>query len=144
MDIRIRKAAENDFDKVYPLFEQLWPTKKIDKDALRIVFNRGVNSKTDELLCLDYSNELIGFCAYAIVNNLWQAGYISYMYAMVVDEKYRGKGFGTMLIKESIRDSKAKGLKRLELDSGFHREKAHEFYMKLGFEKRAFLFSYPL
>ena len=144
MDIRIRKATENDFDKVYPLFEQLWPTKELDKDALRIVFNRGVISTTDELLCLDYSNELIGFCAYAIVNNLWQAGYISYMYAMVVDEKHRGKGFGTLLIKESIKDSKDKGLMRLELDSGFHREKAHEFYIKLGFEKRAFLFSHPL
>lgn len=144
MEVRIRKATENDFDKVYPLFEQLWPNKALDKDALRIVFDRGVNSNTDELLCLDYSNELIGFCAYAIVNNLWQAGYIAYMYAMVVDEKLRGKGFGTMLIEESIKDSKARGLKRLELDSGFHREKAHEFYIQLGFEKRAFLFSHPL
>jgi GNAT superfamily N-acetyltransferase len=133
MDIKIRKATENDFNKVYPLFEQLWPNKELDKDALKIVFNRGVNS-----------GELIGFCAYAIVNNLWQAGYISYMYAMIVDEKFRGKGFGKMLIMESIKDAKAKGIKRMELDSGFHREKAHEFYIKLGFEKRAYLFSYPL
>jgi GNAT superfamily N-acetyltransferase len=144
MDIKIRKATENDFNKVYPLFEQLWPNKELDKDALKIVFNRGVNSDTDELFCLDYSGELIGFCAYAIVNNLWQAGYISYMYAMIVDEKFRGKGFGKMLIMESIKDAKAKGIKRMELDSGFHREKAHEFYIKLGFEKRAYLFSYPL
>lgn len=144
MDVEIRKVTENDFEKVYPLFEQLWPNKELDKDALRIVFDRGVNSDTDVLFCLVYYGEVIGFCAYAIVNNLWQAGYISYMYAMVVDEKYRGKGFGTMLINEAIQDSKNKGLKRLELDSGFHREKAHEFYMKLGFEKRAFLFSYPL
>jgi len=144
MHVLIRKATESDFEKVYPLFEQLWPNKELDKTALRIVFNRGVNSDTDELLCLVYSDELIGFCAYAIVNNLWQAGYISYMYAMVVDEKQRGKGFGTMLINESIKDSKAKGLKRLELDSAFHREKAHEFYLKLGFEKRAFLFSHSL
>ena len=144
MNISIRKARENDFDNVYPLFEQLWPTKQLDKTALQIVFNRGVKSNTDELWCLEYSNELIGFCAYAIVNNLWQAGYISYMYAMVVDEKHRGKGFGTMLIKEAIQDSKNKGLKRLELGSAFVREKAHEFYIKLGFEKRAFLFSFPL
>lgn len=144
MSITIRKATENDFEKVYPLFEQLWPNMELDKSALRIVFNRGVNSDTDELFCLDYSDELIGFCAYAIVNNLWQAGYISYMYAMVVDEKHRGKGFGTMLIDACIKDSKDKGLKRLELDSGFQREKAHEFYTKLGFEKRAFLFSHPL
>lgn len=144
MDIEIRKVTENDFEKVYPLFEQLWPNKELDKNALRIVFDRGVNSDADVLFCLVYCGEVIGFCAYAIVNNLWQAGYISYMYAMVVDEKYRGKGFGTMLINEAIQDSKNKGLKRLELDSAFHREKAHEFYMKLGFEKRAFLFSYPL
>lgn len=144
MDIKIRKATENDFEKVYPLFEQLWPNKELDKDSLKTVFNRGVNSYTDELLCLDYSNKMIGFCAYAIVNNFWQAGYISYMYAMVIDEKFRGQGYGTMLIKEAIKDSRAKGLKRLELDSGFHREKAHEFYTKLGFEKRAFLFSHSL
>ena len=144
MDATIRKATENDFEKVYPLLEQLWPNKELDRAALKIVFNRGVHSNTDELFCLEYSDEVIGFCAYAIVNNLWQAGYISYMYAMVIEEKYRGKGFGTMLIEESLKDSKAKGLKRMELDSAFHREKAHEFYLKLGFEKRAFLFSYPL
>jgi len=144
MNTTIRKATENDFEKVYPLLEQLWPNKELDRAALKIVFNRGVHSNTDELFCLDYSDEVIGFCAYAIVNNLWQAGYISFMYAMVIEEKYRGKGFGTMLIEESLKDSKAKGLKRMELDSAFHREKAHEFYLKLGFEKRAFLFSYPL
>lgn len=144
MDSNIRKATKKDFEKVYPLFEQLWPNKELDKAALKIVFNRGVDSNADELWCMDYANELVGFCAYAVVNNLWQAGYIAYMYAMVIDEKHRGKGFGSMLIKESIKDSKDKGLKRMELDSAFHREKAHEFYIKLGFEKRAFLFSYPL
>lgn len=142
MDITIRKATEKDFEEVYSLLEQLWPNKELDKSALKSVYTNGL--RTDELLCLVYKNELIGFCAYAIVNNLWQAGEISYMYAMVVDEKYRGKGFGTLLIKEAIKDSKNRGLKRLELDSGFHREKAHEFYIKLGFEKRAFLFSHPL
>jgi ribosomal protein S18 acetylase RimI-like enzyme len=144
MDFIIRKAEENDFNQVYPLFEQLWPNKELDKNALQLVFNDGVTSMTDELLCLEFSNEVIGFCAYAIVNNLWQAGKIAYVYAMIVDERYRGKGFGTILLKQVIDDSKNKGLKRLELDSGFHREKAHEFYIKLGFEKRAFLFSYIL
>jgi hypothetical protein len=31
--------------------------------------------------------------------------------------------------------------KRLELDSAFHRTNAHAFYDKLGFEKRAYLFT---
>jgi ribosomal protein S18 acetylase RimI-like enzyme len=144
MEALIRKAVKNDFTKVYPLFEQLWPNKKLDMPALKTVFDRAVDSKTDELLCLEFSNEMVGFCAYAVVNNFWQEGYISYVYALVVDEKYRSRGFGTMLIDAVIKESAQRGLKRVELDSGFHREKAHEFYIKLGFEKRAFLFSNPL
>lgn len=104
----------------------------------------GVASDTDELFCATLDGEIIGFCAYAIVNNLWQKGYIAYIFAMVVDEKYRGMGYGSTLIREAIAKSERQGMKRVELDSGFKREKAHAFYEKLGFERRAYLFSYPL
>lgn len=141
MDYLIRKAKSEDFESVFPLFLQLWPDKAINKAELKKVFKRGAESQTDELLCCEAKGQVIGFCAYAIVNNLWQEGYISYVYAMVVDEKYRGQGIGTALINEAINKSKASGMKRIELDSGFPREKAHKFYEKLGFEKRAYLFS---
>jgi len=140
----IRPALATDFNAIYPLFVQLWPTKAIDRDALRAVFERAAASDTDVLLCLETDGQLVGFCAYAIVNNLWQEGQIAYIYAMVVDEQYRGKGFGTQLINEAIVQAKQQGLKRVELDSGFPREKAHAFYERLGFEKRAYLFSYIL
>jgi GNAT superfamily N-acetyltransferase len=140
----IRNAEIVDFDSIYPLFEQLWPNKELNREELKKVFSRGVVSDMDVLLCLELDHTIIGFCSYAIVNNLWQEGYISYIYAMVIDEKYRGKGYGSMLIKEAISNSKQQGLKRVELDSGFQRERAHQFYEKLGFEKRAYLFSYTL
>jgi GNAT superfamily N-acetyltransferase len=140
----IRNAVTEDFNTIYPLFEQLWPTKTLNFNELNKVFNRGVNSETDVLLCYELEGRVIGFCAYAIMNNLWQEGYISYIYAMVIDEKYRGKGYGSGLIAEVINLCKQQGMKRVELDSGFQREKAHQFYMKLGFEKRAYLFSYTL
>lgn len=144
MEHIVRNATKGDFDKVHPLFEQLWPNKILNRSELSKVFERGVDSDKDELFCVEYENGIIGFCAYAIVNNLWQEGYISYIYSMVIDEKYRGKGIGTELINEAIKTSKQQGMKRVELDSGFQREKAHEFYSKLGFEKRAYLFSYPI
>ena len=137
----VKVVCKEDFDEVYPLFEQLWTNKLIDKVELKRVFDRGVESDTDELFCVKTNDKIIGFCAYAIVNNLWQEGYISYVYAMVVDERYRGQGIGTVLINEAINKSKECGFKRIELDSGFPREKAHKFYEKLGFEKRAYLFS---
>jgi GNAT superfamily N-acetyltransferase len=137
----VEKVCKEDFNQVYPLFEQLWPNKVLNKDKLEIVFNRGVESNSDELLCIKMDDKIIGFCAYAIVNNFWQEGCIAYIYAMIVDEKCQGQGFGTILLNEAINKSKECGFKRIELDSGFPREKAHEFYMKLGFEKRAYLFS---
>ena len=140
----IRPVTPEDFDPIFPLFVQLWPTKVIDREALRAVFTRGAVSETDALLCLEEEGHIVGFCAYAIVNNLWQEGQISYVYSMVVDETCRGKGYGTLLMNEVIADSRRRGLKRVELDSGFPREKAHAFYERLGFEKRAYLFSYVL
>lgn len=144
MNIIIRTAITEDFERVYPLFGQLWPNKQLNRIELSRVFNRGIISESDVLLCLEAEGEVIGFCAYAIMNNLWQEGYISYIYAMVINEKYRGRGYGSKLLQEALNRSRAQGMKRVELDSGFQREKAHQFYIKFGFEKRAYLFSYVL
>jgi N-acetylglutamate synthase-like GNAT family acetyltransferase len=140
----VRNATNEDFNNVFPLFKQLWPNKPINQEELRNVFDRGIKSDLDVLLCFELNNNVIGFCAYAIVNNLWQEGYISYIYAMIIDDKYRGRGYGTNLLQEVINKSREQGMKRVELDSGFPREQAHKFYEKFGFEKRAYLFSYTL
>ena len=144
MGLIIRDAKKEDFELVYPLFEQLWPTKELHQEALREVFCRGVESDSDKLFCAVLDGDLIGFCAYAIMNNLWQEGRIYYIYALVVDEKHRGKGIGSAAIQEAVAKSKCQGMKRVELDCGFHREMSHAFYEKLGFERRAYLFSYAL
>lgn len=108
------------------------------------MFARAAASETDALLCLISEGRVVGFCAYALVNNLWQEGRIAYVYALVVDEGCRGKGYGKRHMDEVISQAREMGLKRVELDSGFQRAGAHAFYEKLGFEKRAFLFSYEL
>ena len=144
MEPVVRRASEEDFDGVYPLFEQLWPGMSLNREALFETFSRGAGSDTDILLCAEADGRIIGFSACAVVNNLWQAGRIGYVYAMVVDEERRGFGIGTGLMRSVLEAARALGLKRVELDSGFPREKAHAFYTGLGFEKRAYLFSYIL
>jgi ribosomal protein S18 acetylase RimI-like enzyme len=144
MPVHIREVSDDDFDAILPLFFQLWPGKAIDQAELYTVLERGVSSNTDTLLCAVLDGAIVGFCAYAIVNNLWQEGRISYVYALVVDEAHRGQGYGKQLIQTALELSRQQGLKRMELDSAFHRLQAHQFYEDLGFEKRAFLFSHPL
>jgi ribosomal protein S18 acetylase RimI-like enzyme len=140
----VREAERGDFHKIYPLFKQLWPNDKLDEQALRTVFLSAVSSETDVLLCAERDGDAVGFCAYAVMRNLWQPGRIAYVYAMVVDEKARGNGVGTTLMETVLEDARRRGIVRVELDSAFHREQAHRFYEKLGFDKRAYLFSYYL
>jgi hypothetical protein len=83
------------------VFKQLWPNKKLNKSELNKVFRRGIASQTVELFCAVLNGSIIGFCAYAIVNNLWQEGYISYIYAMVVDEKAKRGRVWKKLINEA-------------------------------------------
>jgi GNAT superfamily N-acetyltransferase len=144
MGFLIRSATQEDFPSVYPLFQQLWPNKELHQAALRAVYSRGVASQTDVLFCTVVDGTVVGFCAYAIVNNLWQEGQIAYIYAMVLDERHRSKGYGTQLLQAAVDTARRQGMKRVELDSSFQREQAHRFYEKFGFEKRAYLFSYPL
>ncbi len=48
---KVQAVYKENFDEVYPLFEQLWPNKVLNKVELKRVFDRGVESKTDELFC---------------------------------------------------------------------------------------------
>lgn len=144
MGLLIRRTEKQDFDEIYPLFEQLWPKKSLHRSELQVVVNRGIDSEMDEFFCVVLDDRIIGFCAYAIVNNLWQEGYISFLYAMVINEADRGKGYGKALLHAAVDRSRQQGMKRVELDSSFHREAAHAFYEKFGFEKRAYLFSYEV
>lgn len=108
------------------------------------VFSRGLQSDSDQYLCAEKDRRVIGFCSFAIVNNFWQEGYIAYVYAMIVDNSFRGQGIGGKLIKNASDSAKMRGCKKIELDSAFPREKAHKFYERNGFEKRAYLFSKTL
>jgi GNAT superfamily N-acetyltransferase len=144
MNILIRDSRLEDFEDVFSLFKQLWPNKQLNANDLKTVFNRGLESEADKYICAELNDKIIGFCALSIVNNFWQEGYIAYVYAMVVDDSYRSNGIGTSLLEKASIIAKLRGCKKLELDSGFQREKAHKFYEKVGFEKRAYLFSKDL
>ena len=144
MNAVIRESKAEDFDDVLALFGQLWPNKELHPKDMLAVYNCGIKSETDKYICAEENDKVIGFCALAIVNNFWQEAHIAYCYAMVVDEAHRGRRIGKSIFDKAFETAKAMGSKKLELDSGFPRERAHRFYEKIGFEKRAYLFSKDL
>ena len=137
---QIRKCHSEDFDDVASLLRQLWPEKRLDAASLRMVFQRAVTSESQTYLCVIDGERIVGFGSLTLKNNLWQQGYLAHIDELVVDSDYRGRGIGTQLLNQLVRLARDRGCRRVELDSAFHREQAHQFYQQHGFENRAFLF----
>jgi GNAT superfamily N-acetyltransferase len=141
MKENLHYCKQNDFEEVFPLLRQLWPENNLDREKLKNVYERAVDSGNQIYICYRYKNRLVGFCSMTIKNNLWQQGCVAHIDELIVHENYRKKGIGKKLITEIILIARFKGCKRIELDTAFTRKKAHDFYEDLGFKNRAYIFS---
>lgn len=61
---------------------------------------------------------------------------IGFVEDVVVDEAYRGRGLGTLLMQKLIQRARARRCAHVELTSRPSREAANALYLKLGFEQR--------
>jgi ribosomal protein S18 acetylase RimI-like enzyme len=140
----IRIAVKKDFDDVFRLLKQLWPDEELDKNALFTVFSRAIESRDDFCFCAEVGGRVVGFCALYVRNSFWQEGLLGYIGELIVDEPFREQGIGTALLNTAANKARETGCRKVELDSAFDRKEAHEFYEKVGFKRRAYLFSRDL
>lgn len=139
--ISIRELTIDDLDGLIELLKQLWIDQKIDRESVKKIIGNGLQNNYQIYICATDLGKLIGYCSLTIKNNLWMSANLGYVDELVVDSEYRNRGIGKQLMSEIENIAKSHGCKRLELDSAFHRTNAHEFYDKLGFWKRAYLFT---
>ena len=139
--IHIRLADPNDFDELLVLFRQLWPTKTIIAEQLRAVFLKVIATPYKQYFCALLDGHVVGLAAISFKDNLWQEGVIAYVEELVVLDSVRGRGIGTKLLEHLFALAREHQCKRIELDTAFHRLDAQRLYERVGFEKRAFLFS---
>ncbi|MDR3597677.1 hypothetical protein [Clostridium sp.] len=59
MDVIIRDSKIEDFNDVFLLFKQLWPSKELNFDDLMTVFNRDIQSNNDKYICAEIDNKII-------------------------------------------------------------------------------------
>ncbi len=101
-------------------------------------------SKLKVLLALLLKLRLTQMLNYLIVGSqLFHSGYTPYLEeddfyisVLVVDEKYRGQGIGTFLLKEGILIAREKNCKNVVLDVDNDNEIAKSLYKKFGFITR--------
>jgi ribosomal protein S18 acetylase RimI-like enzyme len=144
IEVKIVKPQREHFLGIISLLRQLWKDKELNERRLGEVFESGLSSGFQEFRIAMRNDKIVGFVSLTIRNSLWQEGYLGHIDELVVDERFRGNGVGTRLLDEMMKVSKKRSCKKIELDSAFHRKKAHTFYESKGFKNRAFVFSKDL
>jgi len=142
--IEIRNSIPEDLNVVFSLLQQLWPNRQLNKELLGKAFLNSFNIEGHIIRLACSGDEVIGLCALSLRNNLYAQGILANIDELVIDEKYRGKGIGKLMLDDATSIATNKNCAFLELESAFHREDAHRFYEKEGFEKTGYFLSKKL
>jgi len=142
--IVIRNSTLEDLDVVFSLLQQLWPNRQLNKELLGKAFLNSFNIKGHIIRLACSGDEVIGLCALSLRNNLYAQGILANIDELVIDEKYRSKGIGKLMLDDATSIATNTNCAFLELESAFHRENAHRFYEKEGFEKTGYFLSKKL
>ncbi|MBO3066067.1 GNAT family N-acetyltransferase [Staphylococcus shinii] len=147
MTLKTRLFVEKDInhmDDLLDLYKELgYPTTK-EKLASRL--KKICNHKDYYLLLLIKNDVIIGLSGMCKMLFYEKEGEYMRLLAFVINSNYRGKGYGTFLLKESEALATQLVCKVITLNSGnrLERDNAHSFYYNNGFEKKSSGFSKTL
>ena len=93
-----------------------------------------LDDPSGRLIGADDDGELVGVAALGVLPMLEVTGKLGRLLALVVDERYRGRGVGQALVTAAEELARAAGCIKIEVTSSRHRTRTHEFYRLLGYE----------
>lgn len=134
--MQIRELDLKELLSVYDVVSQLRTELTYDEFEDLIYEMRSIEYK---MIGVMDDEILITYAGVAIGTNLYHKRHL-FVFDLVTDKKYRGSGYGKMIL-EYLHDYAKMGMcENIVLSSGFKREGAHKFYEQNGFEKKSFVF----
>ncbi|MEU4155175.1 GNAT family N-acetyltransferase [Actinoplanes sp. NPDC026670] len=131
MDLQLRPVRRQDVSAITGLLGQLgYPTTEA------VVLERlhlWLDDPSSWLIGADDDGELVGVAALHVMPMLEISGKLGRLLALVVDERYRSRGVGQLLVAATERQARAAGCVKLEITSNRLRTRTHEFYQLLGY-----------
>jgi GNAT superfamily N-acetyltransferase len=132
MQIITRQIKIEDTPEVNQLAAQLGYPLSLDQTKKNIALV--IASENDDAFVAVHENKIVGWIG---VSKAILVEMISYceINGLVVDENYRGKGIGKLLIEEARQWGKEKGNNKMRLRCNVIRIETHKFYHHLGFSE---------
>ncbi len=139
----IREASKSELPDVLRLYAQ--PDMDNGEvlslaDAERI-FDRMANYPNYKIYVAVSDARVVGTFALLIMDNLGHLGAPSAVVEDVaVDPSVQGRGIGTEMMRHAMQLALKSGCYKIMLSSNLKRDRAHEFYESLGFERHGYSF----
>ena len=143
--IKIREIYHDDLDLIKGLLKELQQPMQVQYDLESINFDLML----EEMGSLPpiYSNiiavegrKVVGFLSMICYKTFLNRGGTALITELVVSEKFRRKGVGSMLIEKAVKIAKQRGMDELEVGTDKDNEIAKAFYRKKGFPTEYVLF----
>lgn len=146
--MEVRKAKKEDIPTIIDLghellkhhhryrryYEPLSDSKEREK-AQKTYYEKMLKARNSLFLVVEDACEVVGYSISKIEKNppvLKEKSYGS-LGEIYIDYDYRGKGLGTMLVRESMKWLKKRGIKRVIVDYDAKNKWAENLYRKAGF-----------
>ena len=132
MDLRLRPVRLEDLPGLAGLLGQLgYPaTEAVVGERLGL----WLDDPSSWLIGAGDDGVLVGVAALHVMPMLEMDGKLGRLLALVVDERYRGRGLGQSLVAAAEEQARAAGCVKMEITSSRHRTRTHEFYQLLGYD----------
>lgn len=136
----VELTDESDLRWAYPVMKQL---RLIDEAEFLELVDAMRDESGYQLFGGVEDNEVRAVAGVVVRTNLYH-GRHAWVHDLVVDETYRGAGYGSQLLSWLESWAEKQNCTCLELASGLWRKRAHSFYEKAGMEKYCLTFKKEL
>ncbi len=129
--LTVREArSDADYYAAYPVILQLIPDLDMQTYAQRVFVARATGYR---MFMAEIDEDVVGVIGIVHNHNLHD-GFVTYIEQVVVDEEYRGLGYGSMLVDFAEKRAREEGCDQVELDVDDGEGQTEEFYLRNGYK----------
>jgi GNAT superfamily N-acetyltransferase len=136
MYVVIREANIEDRKEIFELVEVFATSFKVEQDSFNESIKQLIDDDSALLLVAEIEKRVVGYCLGFDHFAFYSNGRVSWLEEIMVNESYRRKDVGKMLMKKFEEWSKLKNSKLISLAT----RRAASFYSAIGYEESAVYF----